>query len=94
MKAREVLEQYVDKFSIDQLPSQFADWVIKELSEAGFVILPKEPSEGELENIRMAIFDNFADDYAPAHCSQSYPDTNTAIAVRRAMISHAEGERG
>lgn len=42
MKAREVLEQYVDKFGIDQLPSQFADWVIKELSEAGFVILPKE----------------------------------------------------
>ena len=95
MKAREVIASEIGSYNPDYESKQdAAERMIGLLAKAGFVILPKEPNEGELENIRMAIFDNFADDYAPAHCSQSYPDTNTAIAVRRAMISHAEGEKG
>lgn len=51
-KAREVLEAYVDKYDIDQLPSQFADWVLSELSEAGYAIVPKEPSEEMMQAAR------------------------------------------
>ncbi|MBX3533390.1 MAG: hypothetical protein KF826_03490 [Xanthobacteraceae bacterium] len=81
MKAREVLEQYVDKFSIDQLPSQFADWVIKELSEAGFVILPKEPSEGMIEAAFKELFE--------PESSVSRVEMEN---IYRAIISHAGSE--
>ncbi len=51
--AREVIavsfSNAVDPFCDDIDPADFADEIIRMLNESGFVILPKEPTEGMIE---------------------------------------------
>ena len=87
--AREVIadcfSNATDPVCEDICPADFSDEVIRMLAESGLVILPKEPSEGMIEAGRTAFFHTDPElETSDVFCS----------AIYRAMISHAEGEKG
>jgi len=96
-KAREVLESYVDRYGIDQQPSQFADWVIGDLADAGFVILPKEPTkemvlagEAALDDCKDGGWDSGPD--GESYNSYEYIISGAQTTIYKAMLTAAVGE--
>lgn len=82
-KAREVIEAWFTKEirTIDpKIAKNFADGFQKFISDAGFVILPKEPSEGMIE--------------AGVEADDRRTGYETVRWIYSKMISHAEGEKG
>lgn len=84
MKAREVIAGEIGSYDPDYETKQdAAERMIDLLSKAGFVILPKEPSEGMIEAAFKELFE--------PESSVSRVEMEN---IYGAMIFHAEGEKG
>lgn len=81
MKAREILAAYYDE-QYDHGAKDFADGIISLLSNNGFVILPKEPSEGMLKAMA-----DFTHESTAPQADWMHDDLREAY---RAMIKVAE----
>lgn len=96
MKAREIIAEelfwpfegvYGDP---SETANDYAARIVSQLAKAGFVILPKEPSE----EARLAGWNTWVDMWPSVEpLSRGFFD-GVYCSMRDAMISHAEGEKG
>lgn len=92
VSAREVIEEQIIGFHLDRDDHvEAVGNILNALRLAGYVILPKEPSDGMIEAGAM---ESWAGDRGYTHEETKMLTEENAKEIYRAMISHAEGEKG